>query len=132
MGNERYYQGMGIEQQLYEENMRLEKENKGLKAICSIISTSLKSDCRYNTELLERVMKMQETSWGGVHELLQWKRDSDFKVFDSTGEHDPVYVVTPNGEMLAFNHYNDHTTDLARAQFVAQTLNEAWNKIRIA
>jgi hypothetical protein len=113
-----------------EELEQLRKENKGLKAVCSIMKTSLASDCRYNTELLERLLAMQQTSRGGIHESLNWSRDSRFKVLDSAGEHDPVYVVTPNGETLPFNHYNDQTTDLARAHFVAEALNDAWDKIR--
>jgi len=115
-----------------EELEQLKKENKGLKAICSIIKTSLTADCLYNTGLLERLMSMQETNFGGFHDALNWRRDSRFEVLDSAGEHDPVYVVTPNGEMLEFNHYNDLTTDLARAHFVAAALNAAWDKIRMA
>lgn len=112
------------------DNEQLRKENEALRAICSIIKTSLTADCRYNTELLDRLVAMNVTGWGGRHEALNWNRDSRFKVLDSDGEHDPVFVVTPNGETMPFNHYNDHTTDLARAQFVCAALNDAWDKVR--
>lgn len=44
------------------------------------------------------------------------------------GEHDPCYVVMPDGHLLALNHYNDATTDIARAKFIIQACNDRLSK----
>ena len=108
----------------------LEKENKQLKAILKILRSCIRADHDYNQNLIERLLLMNETTFDGIDETLKWRKGSRFEVLDSKGEHDPVYLVTPNGEMFELNHYNDQTTDLARAHWLADTLNEKWDSVR--
>lgn len=112
------------------ENDELKKELASMKAILGIMEISLKADCNYNTELINRLAKMQNSKFGGFDLNLNWRSGSYFQVLDSKGEHDPVYVVSPNGETFELNHYNDATTDLARAHFMVEALNIALDKIR--
>jgi hypothetical protein len=51
-----------------------------------------------------------------------------FSVKDEPGEHDPCYLVMPDGSMVAFNHHAENGVDQARAQFVAIACNEALAK----
>lgn len=53
---------------------------------------------------------------------LDWPT-GEFRVQDEPGEHDPCYLVCPDGLMLAFNAHAINGTDQRRAQWIAETLN---------
>lgn len=42
-----------------------------------------------------------------------------FTVRDEPGEHDPCWLVMPDGAMVAFNHHAEHGVDQARVKFIA-------------
>lgn len=46
-----------------------------------------------------------------------------FRFFDSPGEHDPCYVVMPDGCSLPVNHHNKPGVDIARAKFIVTACN---------
>jgi hypothetical protein len=49
--------------------------------------------------------------------------DKPFTVRDEPGEHDPCWLVMPDGASLAFVHHATNGVDQARAQFVADACN---------
>ena len=53
----------------------------------------------------------------------KWPNGNKFTFADEPGEHDPCYVVMPDGAMLSLNHYNDSETDITRAQFIIAACN---------
>lgn len=51
--------------------------------------------------------------------------EGEFSFHDEPGEHDPCYVVMPDGAMLTVNHRADEGVDVARAKFIVGACNEA-------
>lgn len=58
-------------------------------------------------------------------EACDWPPGAPFTFFDESGEHDPCYVVMPDGAMLALNHHAAPSVDIARAKFVITACNDA-------
>jgi hypothetical protein len=56
-------------------------------------------------------------------ELLGWPEGAQFTFMDEPGEHDPCYVVLPNGAMLALNHDCREGVDIARAHWIVGACN---------
>jgi hypothetical protein len=54
-----------------------------------------------------------------------WPEDGQFTFRDDPGEHDPCYVVMPDGAMLALNHHAGEGVDTARARFIIDACNAA-------
>lgn len=52
-----------------------------------------------------------------------WPRTGKFTLLDSPGEHDPCYVVMPDGAMIALNHHAGVGVDVARAKFIVSACN---------
>ena len=50
-----------------------------------------------------------------------------FRVQDEPGEHDPCYLICPDGLMIEFNAHAINGTDQRRAQWIADTLNARLN-----
>lgn len=48
-----------------------------------------------------------------------------FTIHDEPGEHDPCYVVCPDGSMLELKHHATNGVDQARAQWIADACNAA-------
>lgn len=51
--------------------------------------------------------------------------DRPFTFHDEPGEHDPCYVVMPDGAMLPLNHHAGEGVDIARAKFIVAACNAA-------
>jgi hypothetical protein len=52
--------------------------------------------------------------------------DAPFTLFlDEPGEHDPCYIVMPDGAMLSLNHHATPGVDVARAKFIVDACNAA-------
>lgn len=49
-----------------------------------------------------------------------------FEFRDEPGEHDPCYVIMPDGCMLTLNHHAENGVDQARAQFIVKACNAAF------
>lgn len=54
-----------------------------------------------------------------------WPITGRFRFYDEPGEHDPCYVIMPDGAMLVFNHHAGQGVDIARAEFVMNACNAA-------
>lgn len=54
-----------------------------------------------------------------------WPADKPFRFLDEPGEHDPCYVVMPDGAMLPLNHHATPGVDIARAHFIINACNAA-------
>lgn len=50
-----------------------------------------------------------------------------FTVHDMPDDHEPCYLVCPDGLMIPFNAHATNGVDQARAQWFASTLNAALN-----
>ena len=53
---------------------------------------------------------------------LYWPEGKDF-TFHDDGGHQPCYVVMPDGAALPLNHWDDETTDIARAKWIIDACN---------
>jgi hypothetical protein len=56
---------------------------------------------------------------------LDWPVGKQFRFFDEPGEHDPCYVVMPDGAMLPVNHHAATGVDIARAKWIVAACNAA-------
>jgi hypothetical protein len=65
---------------------------------------------------------------GSVRQALAWPLGK-FTVYDMPDEHEPCYLVCPDGLMIPFNAHATNGVDQARAQWFANTLNAALNAI---
>lgn len=65
---------------------------------------------------------------GPALEACRWPAGMAFGFHDEPGEHDPCYVIMPDGAMLPFNHHAEPGVDVARARFVQAACNAAWNR----
>ena len=61
-----------------------------------------------------------------VRQALAWP-DGEFRIHDMPDEHEPCYLVCPDGLMIPFNAHATNGVDQARAQWFADTLNAALN-----
>jgi hypothetical protein len=61
-----------------------------------------------------------------MRQALCWPT-GEFRIHDMPGEHDPCYLVCPDGLMIPFNAHATNGVDQARAQWFADTLNAALN-----
>lgn len=59
-----------------------------------------------------------------VRTKLDWPQGY-FRVHDELGEHDPCWLIDPNGHCHCFNQHAVNGVDQARAQWIADLLNEA-------
>ncbi len=59
--------------------------------------------------------------------LADWPEGGKFTFHDDPGEHDPCYVVMPDGAMLELNHHAGRGVDIARAKFIVAACNRALN-----
>jgi hypothetical protein len=50
-----------------------------------------------------------------------------FRFHDEPGEHDPCYVIFPDGAMVPINHHAAPGIDIARAKFIIDACNLALN-----
>lgn len=55
----------------------------------------------------------------------EWPSEKLFSFVDDPGEHDPCYVVMPDGAMLPLNHHATPGVDIARARFIVAACNAA-------
>lgn len=58
-------------------------------------------------------------------EQCDWPEGGRFTFHDEPGEHDPCYVVMPDGAALPLNHHAGEGVDIARAQFIIAACNAA-------
>lgn len=62
--------------------------------------------------------------------------EKEFTFRDEPGKHDPCYIVMPDGACLPVNHWNDETTDVARAEWIVAACNtfaeEQWAVVKLA
>jgi len=63
-----------------------------------------------------------------VRQALAWP-DGEFRIHDMPDEHEPCYLVCPDGLMIPFNAHATNGVDQARAKWFADTLNAALNAI---
>jgi hypothetical protein len=61
---------------------------------------------------------------GSVRQAIAWPLGK-FTVYDMPDEHEPCYLVCPDGLMIPFNAHATDGVDQARAQWFADTLNAA-------
>lgn len=54
-----------------------------------------------------------------------WPSDRQFTFHDEPGDHDPCYVVMPDGASLPLNHHAGEGVDIARAKFIIAACNAA-------
>lgn len=66
-----------------------------------------------------------------VQSLCDWPADTAFQFKDEPGEHDPCYVVLPDGAMLPLVHHAQNGVDQARAQFIVDACNEKLTKLKM-
>lgn len=66
------------------------------------------------------------SSAGSVRMSLAWP-SGEFRINDMPGEHEPCYLICPDGWMIPFNAHATNGIDQARAQWFADTLNAALN-----
>lgn len=72
----------------------------------------------------EAVRQRDRTGGKSLRETLDWPT-GHFRVEDSPGEHDPCFLIGPNGLVWEFNHHAVNGFDQTRAQWFADTLNAA-------
>jgi len=81
----------------------------------------------------ERIQKMEELNTAGLVAACNFPVGGRFSYHDEEGEHDPEYVVMPDGAMLDVNGYADGDasipTDCARAVFVVLACNVALSTV---
>lgn len=63
-------------------------------------------------------------------EKFDWPEGKPFQFKDEPGEHDPCYVIMPDGAMLSLCHHAQNGIDQARAQFIVSACNEKLARIR--
>jgi len=63
---------------------------------------------------------------GSVRQSLFWPVGK-FTIHDMPGEHEPCYLICPDGWMIPFTAHATNGVDQARAQWFADTLNAALN-----
>ena len=61
-------------------------------------------------------------------EHLGWPADKLFEFKDELGEHDPCYVIMPDGAALPLSHHATNGVDQARAKFIVDACNEKLNR----
>lgn len=63
-------------------------------------------------------------------EKFDWPANKPFEFKDEPGEHDPCYVIMPDGAMLPLCHHNKNGVDQARAKFIVDACNEKLHQPR--
>lgn len=66
-----------------------------------------------------------DTPYKALVEQCDWPEGGRFTFHDEPGEHDPCYVVMPDGAALPLNHHAGEGVDIARAQFIITACNAA-------
>ena len=69
--------------------------------------------------------KAQRRPLGDVLSACDWPEGKAFGFRDDPGEHEPCYVIMPDGGMIVFNHHAGEGVDIARARFVQSACNAA-------
>lgn len=67
----------------------------------------------------------EQTGALGSEPKLDWPEGGQFRFVDEPGEHEPCYVVMPDGAMLPLNHHAGLGVDIARARFIINACNAA-------
>lgn len=68
----------------------------------------------------------QEASPESGAQVCDWPEGVPFRFHDEPGEHDPCYVVMPDGASLPLNHHAGEGFDIARAKFIVAACNAFW------
>ena len=66
-----------------------------------------------------------------VEAELHWPEGKRF-TFHDDGGHNPCYIVMPDGAAIPLNHWDDETTDIARAKWIIAACNAALDQAYIA
>ncbi|MCR5875113.1 hypothetical protein LRS10_13525 [Phenylobacterium sp. J426] len=61
----------------------------------------------------------------------EWPEGAPFGFHDEPGEHDPCYVVMPNGAMIPLNHDCREGVDIARAKWIVAACNAQLDRARL-
>lgn len=73
----------------------------------------------------DRATLMDVGLGGPSVEACAWPRGTVFTFHDEPGEHDPCYVVMPDGASLPVNHHAGPGVDIARAKYIITACNAA-------
>ena len=68
---------------------------------------------------------MTDTNLADALRECDWPSEHIFTFYDEPGEHDPCYVVMPDGASLPLNHHAGEGVDIARAKFIISACNAA-------
>lgn len=88
---------------------------------------------RLSPEAKARLDELDNLNVAALIAACNFPLGATFSYHDEPGEHDPAYVVMPDGSMLPVNHYNDGDapipTDVARAAFMVTACNKALSEV---